>query len=154
MKQKRAFKFRFYPTDEQKHLLAQTFGCCRFVYNWGLATRKNAYFQYGQKLTYNDLSALLPSLKKEYPWLADVSSVPIQQSLRHLDRAYKNFFEGRSRYPTFKKRQHSQSATYAANAFKWDSHAKELTLAKMDTPLHIHFHRDLPKNVKPGSVTI
>ena len=70
-KQKRAYKYRISPTEEQKHLLAQTFGCCRFVYNWGLATRKNAYFQYGQKLTYNDLSALLPSLKKEYPWLAD-----------------------------------------------------------------------------------
>jgi putative transposase len=57
-------------------------------------------------------------------------------------------------YPTFKKRQNSQSATYAANAFKWDSHAKELTLAKMDDPLHIHFHRELPKNAKPSSVTI
>ena len=64
-KQKRAYQYRFYPTDEQKRILAQTFGCCRFAYNWGLATRKNAYFQHGQKLTYNDLSAMLPYLKKD-----------------------------------------------------------------------------------------
>jgi len=151
---KRAYQYRFYPTDEQRIILAQTFGCVRFVYNWGLHTRAVAYREHGEKLFYNDLAAMLPDLKKQYSWLGEVSSVPIQQSLRHLDRAFKNFFEGRARYPTFKKRQHSQSATYAANAFKWDSHATQLTLAKMDTPLHIHFHRDLPKNIKPGSVTI
>jgi putative transposase len=151
---KRAYQYRFYPTDEHRIILAQTFGCVRFVYNWGLHTRAVASREHGEKLFYNDLAAMLPDLKKQYAWLGEVSSVPMQQSLRHLDRAFKNFFEGRARYPTFKKRRQSQSATYAANAFKWDSHAKELTLAKMDTPLHIHFHRDLPKNVKPGSVTI
>src|SRR6266487_682815 len=151
-KQKRAYNYRFYPTDEQKRLLAQTFGCCRFVYNWGLATRKNAYFQQRQNLTYNDLSAMLPYLKKEYPWLDDVSSVPIQQSLRHLNKAYKNFFEGRTKYPTFKKKRGNQSATYASNAFAWEN--SQLTLAKMDEPLAITFHRDLPKGCKPSSVTV
>jgi putative transposase len=149
---KRAYKYRFYPTDEQKRILAQTFGCCRFVYNWGLSTRKTAYFQHGQKLTYNDLSAMLPALKKEHPWLWDVSSVPVQQSLRHLDRAYKNFFEGRAKYPSFKKRRNTQSATYASNAFTWED--GQLTLAKMDEPLAITFHRAFPKGCKPSSVTI
>ena len=151
-KAKRAYKYRFYPTNEQKRILAQTFGCCRFVYNWGLSTRKTAYFQHGQSLTYNDLSAQLPNLKKEHPWLLDVSSVPIQQSLRHLDRAYKNFFEGRAKYPAFKKRRNTQSATYASNAFTWDD--GELTLAKMDQPLALTFHRTFPKGCKPTSVTI
>jgi putative transposase len=150
-KQKRAYKFRFYPTDEQRITLAQTFGCVRFVYNWGLHTCSTAY-KSGVKLSYNDLAAMLPDLKKEYPWLGDVSSVPIQQSLRHLDTAFKNFFEGRAKYPTFKKKQNSQSATYASNAFKWDS--QQLTLAKMTEPLAIHLHRDLPKDAKPSSVTI
>jgi putative transposase len=72
--------------------------------------------------------------------------------LRHLDRAFVNFFEGRAKYPTFKKKQKSQSATYASNAFKWEDGA--LTLAKMDAPLDIHWHRSLPKNAKPSSVTI
>jgi putative transposase len=63
-----------------------------------------------------------------------------------------NFFEGRAEYPTFKKKQNDQSATYASNAFKWDG--TSLTLAKMDAPLDIHWHRPLPKDVKPSSVTI
>jgi putative transposase len=94
----------------------------------------------------------LPDLKKQYPWLGEVSSVPLQQSLRHLDRAFVNFFEGRAEYPTFKKKQNDQSATYASNAFKWDG--KNLALAKMDAPLDIRWHRPLPKNAKPSSVTI
>ena len=56
---KRAYKYRFYPTEEQKKILAQTFGCCRFNYNWGLSTRKTAYLQHGQSLSYNDLAAML-----------------------------------------------------------------------------------------------
>ncbi len=151
-KTKRAYKFRFYPTDEQRIILAQTFGCIRFVYNWGLQTRRSAYFQHGQSLSYTDLAALLPDLKNQYPWLGDVSSVPIQQSLRHLDRAFVNFFEGRAHYPTFKKKQNHQSATYASNAFKWDG--KDLTLAKMDAPLDIVWQRSLPKGNKPSSVTV
>ena len=90
------------------------------MYNWGLHTRSVAYRERGERLYYNDLAAMLPDLKKAYPWLGEVSSVPIQQSLRHLDKAFKHFFEGRAKYPTFKKKQNSQSATYASNAFKWD----------------------------------
>lgn len=151
-KTKRAYKYRFYPTTEQKIILAQTFGCCRFVYNWGLSARKTAYFQHGQSLSYNDLAAMLPTLKQQYPWLAEVSSVPLQQSLRHLDRAFVNFFEGRAAYPTLKKKRNEQSATYVSNAFQCDG--VSLTLAKMHEPLNIHWHRALPKDAKPSSVTI
>ncbi len=151
-KTKRAYKYRVYPTAEQQKILAQTFGCCRFVYNWGLSTRKTAYFQHGQSLYYNDLAAMLPALKEQYPWLRDVSAVPLQQALRHLDRAFVNFFDGRAEYPTFKKKRNEQSATYASNAFTWDE--KALTLAKMNESLDIHWHRPLPKGVKPSLVTI
>ncbi len=84
--------------------------------------------------------------------MAEVSSVPLQQSLRHLDTAYKNFFEGRANYPTFKKKQNDQAATYASNAFKWDG--KTLILAKMDEPLDIRLHRPLPEASKPTTVTV
>jgi len=151
-KTKRAYKYRFYPTAEQQKILAQTFGCCRFVYNWGLSTRKTAYFQHEQSLYYTDLAAMLPALKDQYPWLRDISAVPLQQALRHLGRAFVNFFEGRAQYPTFKKKHNEQSATYASNAFTWDE--KALTLAKMNAPLDIHWHRPLPKGGKPSSVTI
>src|SRR2546421_7421094 len=117
--QKRAYKYRFYPTDEQAHNLAQTFGRVRFIYNYALNKRKRAYFDHGVKLYTKDLSAAIPALKKEEgtAWLSRVSSVPLQQALRHLDAAYTNFFEGRAEYPTFKKKHHEQSATYTDNVF-------------------------------------
>jgi putative transposase len=136
---KRAYKYRFYPTDEQKKALAQTFGCVRFLYNFGLHTCSVAYQEQGKKLNYHDLAALLPELKEEFPWLKEVSSVILQQSLRHLETAFTNFFAGRAGYPTFKKRHNAQSATYASNAFRWDG--THLTLAKMDASLDIHLPR-------------
>jgi len=119
---KRAYLYRFYPTPEQAHNFACTFGCTRFVYNWALKRRKDAYFQQGQKLTHNKLSQALTALKKAEgtAWLCEVSSVPLQQALRHLDTAYTNFFEGRAKYPTCKKKHGVQAATYTDNAFKWD----------------------------------
>ena len=154
MKQKKAYKYRFYPNDEQKQMLARTFGCCRYVYNWALRDRTDAYYKCGERLSYEDTAQRLVLLKKqeETSWLDEVSSVPLQQALRNLDRAFRNFFEGRAHYPTFKKKRHQQSATYASNAFSWDG--KSLTLAKMDEPLAIVCHRPLPDGCKPSSVTL
>src|SRR2546425_6173005 len=154
MKQKKAYTYRVYPTDEQAHILARTFGCCRYAYNWALRQRTDAFFQRGERLYYNQLAVMLTDLKKqeETAWLNEVSSVPLQQALRHLDRAFRNFFEGRAEYPTFKKKRNLQSATYASNAFTWNSGV--LTLAKMDVPLDIVWHRPLPDGCKPSSVTI
>ena len=80
---KRAYKYRFYPTDAQAQNLACTFGCCRFVYNWALKRRKDAYFQSGKRLSHQDLSAAITALKKEEgtAWLREVASVPLQQAL-------------------------------------------------------------------------
>jgi putative transposase len=154
MNQKKAYKYRFSPSDEQKRILAQTFGCCRYAYNWALRQRTDAYYQHGERLYYEDTAQRLVLLKKqeETVWLNEVSSVPLQQALRHLDRAFRNFFEGRADYPTFKKKRHQQSATYASNAFTWNGRA--LTLAKMATSLDITWHRPLPDECKPSSVTI
>jgi len=154
MKQKRAYKYRFYPSDEQKCLLSRTFGCCRYVSNWALRERTDAYYQHGERLYYEGTAQRLVLLKKqeETVWLNDVSSVVLQQALRHLDKAFRNFFEGRADYPTFKKKRNQQAATYASNAFSWDGH--NLTLAKMDTPLSIIWHRCLPDGCKPSSVTV
>ena len=151
---KKAYKYRMYPTEEQKNTLARTFGCCRFVYNWALRQRTDAFFQRGERLYYNQLAVMLTDLKKqdETIWLNEVSSVPLQQSLRHLDRAFIHFFEGRAKYPTFKKKHGVQAVTYAANAFTLKS--GDLTLAKMETPLDIHWSRSLPKGVKPTTVTV
>ena len=141
MKQLRGFKFRFYPTSAQRLELAQTFGCTRFVYNWALALRTNSYYQDKVSLNYTDTSNALTKLKKDSEkfWLKQVSAVPLQQSLRHLNTAFVNFFAGRNKYPRFKKKNNRQSAHYAPNAFKWQD--GKLTLAKMSQPLKIRWSR-------------
>src|SRR6516162_2376230 len=104
---KRAYLYRFYPTDEQKHILAHTFGSVRYAYNWALRLSIDTYQATGKGLSYKELSGQLTVLKQQEDtaFLNQVSCVPVQQSLRHLNRAYGNFFEGRANYPTFKKRR-------------------------------------------------
>lgn len=107
----KGIKFRAYPNKEQQNLINQTFGCCRLTYNKGLALRNEAYNN-GQKIGYVQTSAMLTSLKKqeEYVFLKDVDSVALQQTLRDLDRGFKNFFDKRARHPQFKsKHNHHQS---------------------------------------------
>src|SRR6266478_4800679 len=154
MKQKKAYQYRMYPTDEQVHILARTFGCCRYVYNWALRQRTDAYYKDGERLYYEATAQRLTSLKKQadHVWLNDISSVPLQQSLRHLDTAFRNFFEGRAAYPKFHTKHGEQAATYASSAFKWDG--KHLTLAKMTAPLDIRWSRSLPNGCKPTTVTV
>jgi putative transposase len=155
VKHKRAYHYRFYPTDGQKNILARTFGCCRVVYNWALGVRTDAYSQRHERLSLAESCKRLTQLKKqpEYNWLNEVSSVPLQQELRHLDTAFVNFFEGRAQYPKFHKKHEKQAATYMSNAFTLEG--TTLTLAMMDKqPLDIRWSRPLPKNVQPTSVTV
>ena len=151
---KRAYRFRFYPTTEQGEILARTFGCTRFIYNHMLRLRSDAWMNEHKSIGYHATSALLTQLKKEPDrlWLNEVSSVPLQQSLRHLQTAFNNFFAKRSQYPTFKSKWDKQSAEYTTSAFKWDG--KALTLAKMAQPLAIVWSRTLPKAAKITTVTV
>lgn len=105
-------KFRIYPTKEQKSLINQTFGCCRLVYNKGLAMRNEAY-QNGRKVGYVQTSAMLTDLKKtdEFAFLRIVDSVALQQALRDLDCAFTNFFQKRASYPVFKSK-HNRHQSY------------------------------------------
>jgi putative transposase len=151
---KRAYKFRFYPDPEQETILARTFGSVRFAYNYMLRIRTDAWYERQERVGYHETSALLTALKKqpEYEWLKEVSSVPVQQSLQHLQNAFTNFFAKRTRYPSFKSKHGNQSATYVATGFKWDG--KSITLAKMKEPLAITFSRTIPKAAKVTTVTV
>ena len=152
MKVKRAYRFRFYPDQQQEKLLAQTFGCVRFVYNSILRYRTDAYYQAKEKVGYVDANANLTAIKQlpEFAFLNDVSSVPLQQCLRNQQTAFKNFFEGRAKYPTFKSKKHRQSAEFTYRAFTFKNGA--LKLAKCDKPLNIKWSQELPSD--PTTVTV
>lgn len=98
---KRAFKYRFYPTAEQAAELSRTFGCVRRVYNMALDARSRAWTLEHRRVSYVETSAMLTVWKKteEHGFPAQVSSVPLQQSLRHLQSAYSAFFDKRARHP-------------------------------------------------------
>ena len=149
----RAYKYRFYPNKDQVQILEHTFGCARFVYNSTLAFSKEQYEQ-GNKTNFSDWSRNLTGLKKkpEFEWLKDVSSVPLQQSLRHLDKAFKSFFKSGFGYPKFKSKRTKQSASYASSGFKWDGENRQLTLAKMKQPLKINWSRYFDGT--PSSITV
>ena len=151
---KRAYKYRFYPTEEQEALLRRTFGCVRVVYNKALEERTRAWSTERRSITYSDTSAMLTQWKKteDYHWLSEVSSVPLQQSLRHLQDAFSKFWSKQNRYPRFKSRKSRQSAAFTSSAFRWDG--EHLTLAKTSAPLRIVWSRPLPEGAQPSTVTV
>ncbi|MFE6828593.1 RNA-guided endonuclease InsQ/TnpB family protein [Streptomyces sp. NPDC057690] len=151
---KRAFKYRFHPTDAQAVELSRTFGCVRKVYNLALAARTEAWARQ-ERVNYNQTSALLTAWKKteELAFLNEVSSVPLQQTLRHLQMAFTHFFAKRARYPRFKSRKKSRkSAEYTSSAFRCRD--GKVTLAKMSGPLDIVWSRPLPEGAMPSTVTV
>jgi putative transposase len=152
---KRAFKYRFYPTPEQADQLNRTFGCVRLVYNRALEARARAWAANRQPTSYKQTSAWLTGWKRteDLSFLNEVSCVPLQQTLRHLQDAFTAFWDKRSRYPRFKSKRRSRaSAEYTRSAFRWRN--GQLTLAKMNTPLAIVWSRPLPEGTQPSTVTV
>lgn len=108
----RAYKYRIYPTDEQKVLFANTFGCCRFVYNWALNMKITAYKERKETLGNVYLTNLMKKeLKAEHEWLTEVNSQSLQSALRNLDTAYTNFFRKTKAvgFPRYRSRKDRQS---------------------------------------------
>ena len=111
MQLRKAFKFEIMPNGEQIRRIKQFCGCSRFVFNRALAWQNEQYEQYEQyeqdnsvKFSYTKIANLLPHWKKELLWLKDCHSQVLQQSLKDLESAFKNFFQKRSDFPKFKKK--------------------------------------------------
>jgi putative transposase len=152
----RAFRYRWYPTSEQADLLARTFGCVRYVWNRALAERTEAWYERQQRIRYKDTSAWLTEWKRsdhDVAWLNEVSCVPLQQTLRHQQTAFRRFFDKTARYPRFKsKRTSKASAEFTRSAFTWRD--GKLFLAKLADPLDIVWSRPLPDDAEPSTVTV
>ncbi len=102
----RAYRTELEPNNAQRSIMLKHAGTARFAYNWGLARRTEEYGKTGTSSNAMELHRQLNALKKtEFPWMYEVSKCAPQEALRDLDRAYKNFFEGRAKYPKFKHRK-------------------------------------------------
>jgi putative transposase len=155
------YRYRIYPTTQQKRLMSQLFGCCRVVFNDALAYCKQEYQNGNKKPSSIELSQRLTELKKteEKQWLTEVSSIPLQQSLRDLEQAYSNFFKSgkgqrkgkKVKPPKFKKRKSNQAARFTDNGFKLYPDSDYIYLAKIGN-IKVIWSRELP--AVPSSVTI
>jgi putative transposase len=155
------YQYKIYPTDQQKRLMSQLFGCCRVVFNDALAYCQEQYRAGNKKPSSGELSKRLTELKKteEKQWLTEVSSVPLQQSLRDLEQAYSNFFKSckvprkgkKVKLPKFKKRKSKQSARFTDNGFKLYRNSDYIYIAKIGD-IKVIWSRELP--AIPSSITL
>ncbi len=150
----KAYRYRFYPTTEQESLLRRTMGCARLVYNKALSIKTEAWYERRERVGYNQTSSMLTSWKQEedLDFLNDVSCVPLQQGLRHLQAAFTNFFAGRAKYPNFKKKSNGGSAEFTKSAFRWKD--GQVFLAKCLEALPIRWSREISEGCEPSTITI
>lgn len=158
------YRYRAYPKLEQKQPIAALFGCVRVVYNDALAYAEKSYKDTKKKPSHQELSARLTGLKKttEKRWLSEVSAVPLQQSLRDLDKAYTNFFQsitGKRKgakvgAPRFKKRSSRQTARFTSQVFKvrQTTHGVGFVRLPKIGELRFTLSRELPSS--PTSVSL
>ena len=153
----KAYQFRIYPNSEQQILLTKTFGCVRLVYNYFL-DRKIKQYQLDQStLTYTQCAKELARLKKteEFRFLKEVDSISLQQSLRHLDTAFQNFFRTpRTGFPRFKSRKTNRKS-YTTNCINGNIAIENgyLKLPKIGR-VKLKQHRLIPSDYKLKSVTV
>jgi putative transposase len=150
----KAYRYRMYPTTEQESLLRQTIGCVRLVYNMALAARTDAWYERQERVDYAQTSSMLTLWKQEsdLDFLNHVSCVPLQQGLRHLQKAFTNFWAGRTKYPNFKKKHHGGSAEFTRSAFRWKD--GQVWMAKCSEPLPIRWSKQIPQACKPSTITV
>lgn len=150
----KAYRYRFYPTIEQESLLRRTMGCARLVYNKALAARTEGWYERQERIDFVQTSSMLTGWKKQedLDFLNDVSSVPLQQGLRNLQKAFTNFFAGRAKYPNFKKKSNGGSAEFTKAGFRWKD--GQVFLAKCVEALPIRYSRDLPADCEPSTITV
>ena len=147
----KAFKYRIFPTEPQKELIAKHIGSSRFVYNLALETKNAAYI--GNKHSYSafDLVKQLPELKKELPWLKEVNSQSLQQAIQNMDIAFKKFFNGAG-FPKFKsKHRGEQSFSIPQNVIVENN---LLIIPKFKEGIKISLHRPTQGIIKSATISV
>jgi putative transposase len=146
----RAYKYRISPTNSQKELIAKHIGSSRFVYNLALETKTTAYLGSKHNFSPFDLIKQLPELKKELPWLKEVNSQSLQQSIQNMDIAFKKFFKGAG-FPKFKKKSNRGSFNVPQNVIVENN---LLIIPKFKEGIDIVLHREIKGTIKSASISV
>ena len=149
----KTYKYRMYPNKEQEQVLARYFGSVRFVYNHFLAERKKQYDENGKSDNYYTQAKTLTLLKKQedFAWLKEINSQTLQFTLRCLETAYSNFFNGRTKFPKFKAKKHGGSFAIPQNCSIEDS---RIYIPKFKQGIKIKEHRTFKGNVRNMTISI
>ena len=128
----KAYRYDLKPNKSQLVLLKKHAGCARFAWNWGLAERKRLWEEEGRTTNAVEQHRELNRLKKtDYPWMYEVSKCAPQEALRDLDRAFRNFFEGRAAFPRFKKKGFHDSFRLTGTIKVFPKHVQLPRLGKL-----------------------
>ena len=144
------YRFRLYPTKEQTEFLNKQIGHCRFVYNKLLETAKENHEKEGKKWNYYEYKKLLPKLKEEYPFLKEANSQSLQEAVKWLDRAFKNFLKGLAKFPRFKSKKRVNSVSIPQH-FRIEGN--RVKIPKLKTPIKFKKHREIEGKIKSISIT-
>jgi len=144
------YRFRLYPKKEQIEFLNRQIGHCRFVYNKLLEIAKKDYEAEGKKWNYYEYKKLLPKLKKEFPFLKEANSQSLQEVVKWLDRAFKNFFKGLAKFPKFKSKKRVNSISIPQH-FRIEGN--RIKIPKLKTPIKFKKHREIEGKIKSVSIT-
>ena len=151
----KAYKYRIYPTSEQKLYLAKTFGCTRFIYNQMLADRIKSY-QENKDLDIKAIKYPTPAqYKKEYEWLKEVDSLALANAQMNLDKAYKNFFRDKSvGFPKFKSKK-TNRFSYTTNNQNGTISIEEnfVKIPKLKSKIKIVLHRQFKGLIKSATIS-
>ena len=151
----RAYKYRLYPNEEQKVLIAKHIGSCRFIYNYALAKKVKAFQADKTNLSRFDIQADLPNMKKsdEYCWLKEVNSLSLQASLANLDSAYTRFFREHKGFPRFKSKKDSKQSFSIPQNTKVDFENGRIFIPKFKSGIKAILHRTFDGIVKTSTIT-
>lgn len=144
------YRFRIYPNKEQIAFLSDQLGYNRFVYNFFLERAVNLYAHYALKFNYYESKKILPLLKKGFPFLKSANSQSLQASLKSLSAAFRNFFQGRAKFPNFKKKTDTNSISIPQH---FDINGDRLYIPKLKSGIRVKFHRRPLETVKSITIT-
>ena len=149
----KAFKYRLYPDKESSILLNKHFGCARWVYNFGLQSKIEAYEKDGGSIRCIDIANRLPRLKQDFPWLKEVNSQSLQMALRHLDSAYQRFFREKKGFPRFKSKKDNRQKFSVPQHSRVDFAGGLLFIPRFKKGIKIRLHREFTGTIKTITIT-
>ena len=154
MKMNRAYNFRLYPNKENQVLLSKHFGSVRFIYNTMLKFKQFYYDKLGINLSNGELSYALTQIKKleEYSWLNEINSQTLQAVLKDLDRAFKNFFEGRASFPKFKSKKTHRFSFRVPQFVKLEDN--RLYFPKFKKGIKVKQHQEIIGTIKNATIKL